>query len=107
MLWLVVWRAASWAAAVAFTALLGQFGSAGWFFSAGGSPRACDSFDNVSVVLVCQGLGPLDAGNPDALVLRLPASPAEDEGRDSLVQALVRGVELPEGLNSESGQVFL
>ena len=51
---------------------------------------------------MCQGLGPLDGGDPDALVSRLLASCPELEVHDDLVNAFPRGGEAPEVLDGEN-----
>ena len=53
----------------------------------------------VGVGFVCQGLGPLDGGDPDRLVLRLPGRPPEEEVQDGLVEAFPLGGGVPEGLD--------
>ena len=52
---------------------------------------------------MCQDLGPLDGQDTDALVYRLPASPAEAEVHGGLLEAFPRTGEVPEGLDGEGG----
>ena len=72
-----------------------------------GPSEACGPFVGVGVGVVCQRLGPLDAGDPDALVSRLPATPPEDEVHDGLVEAFSWGGEVPQGLDGEGGPALL
>ena len=50
---------------------------------------------------MCQGFGPLDAGDPESLVSCLMSSPPGDEVHDGLVEVFPRGGEVPEGLDRE------
>ena len=68
-----------------------------------GPSKACGPFVGVGVGVACQGLGPFDGGDPDALVSCTPARPPEDELHDGLVDAFYLGGEGPEGLDGEGG----
>ena len=84
--WPVAQRAVSRSGAVACSNCSGWFGSAGWWFSARGLSKARGSFvADGGVGVVCQGLAPLDGGDPDALVLHVLASPPDEEVHDRLV----------------------
>ena len=61
----------------------------------------------LGVGVLCQGLGPLDGGDPDALVSRLPAIFPEDEVYDGFSEAFPRGGEVPEALDGEGGPALL
>ena len=72
-----------------------------------GPSEACGPFVVVRVCVVCQGLGSLHGRDPDALVVRLLASPLEDEVHDGLMEAFPRGDEVPKGLDGEFGPSIL
>ena len=94
----VAHRAASWSGAVACSQCSGLSGSAGWSFSAGAPQKARGSFlgdPGVGVGVVCQGLAPLDQGDPDALVSRVRASPSEEDVKDGLVEAFLWAAKVP------------
>ena len=57
----------------------------GWGSSWAYGPWTCD----VSVGVVCQGLAPLNGGDPDVLALGVLAGSLEDEVYDGLVEAFV------------------
>ena len=71
-------RATSQLDAVALSHSSGWFGSAGFSFSAGAPSKARGPFVGVAVGVVCQGFGPFDGGDPDALGRPVLASPPED-----------------------------
>ena len=62
---------------------------------------------DVGVIVVCQGLAPLDEGDSDALVLHVLAYPPEDKVHDGLVETSPLGGEVPQGLGSELGSGLL
>ena len=72
-----------------------------------GSSEACDPFVGASVGFARQCLGPLEGGYPDVLALCLSAGPPGDKVHDGLVHALPWDRDVPEGVNSEGGQVLL
>ena len=55
----------------------------------------------VGVGVVCQGLAPLHGGDPDVLVSRVLASPPVEEVQGGLVEAVLWGGEVLEGLGGE------
>ena len=62
---------------------------------------------DVDVGVVCQGLAPLDEGDPDVLALGVFAGSPEYEVYDGLVEAVAWGGQVPEGFDSELGPVLL
>ena len=63
-----------------------------------GLSEACDPLvAGISARFVCQGLGPLEAGDRDVVALSLSAGPPEHEVHEGLVHALPRDGEVPEG----------
>ena len=63
-----------------------------------GPSSVCGPSVAVGVCVVCQGLGPLEGGNPDALGTRLLATPPGDEVHNVLVEAFIGMVKLPRTL---------
>ena len=73
-----------------------------------GSSEVCGPFvGGVGVVVVCQGLGPLEGGDPDALVVRLLLSPPENKVHDDLEEAFPWDGEVRRGLEDDFGPTFL
>ena len=62
---------------------------------------------DVGVRLVCQGLAPLNGGDPDVLVSAVLASPPEDDVHDGLVESLPWGACVLEDLEGELGPALL
>ena len=62
---------------------------------------------DVDVGVVCQGLAPLDEGDPDVLALSVFAGLPEYEVYDGLVEAVAWGGQVPEGFDGELGPVLL
>ena len=56
---------------------------------------------------MCQGLAPLDGGDPDVLALGVLAGLPEYEVYDGLVEAVALGGQVPEGFDGELGPVLL
>ena len=56
---------------------------------------------------MCQGLDPLEWGDPDVLVLGVLAGSPEYEVYDGLVGAVAWGGQVPEGFDGEVGPAFL
>ena len=59
------------------------------------------------VGVVCQGLAPLDGGDPDMLALRVLAGSPEYKVYDGLVEAVAWGGHVPEGFDGELGPTLL
>ena len=72
-----------------------------------GLSKACGLVAGVGVGVVCQGLGPLGGGDPDALVSRVLASPPEDEVHDGLAEAFPWDADFSEGPDGEGGSALL
>ena len=66
-------------------------------------PSPCD----VDVGVVCQGLAPIDGGDPDVLALGVSAGSREYEVYDGLVEAVAWGGQVLEGFDGELGAVLL
>ena len=62
---------------------------------------------DVDVGVVCQGLAPLDGGDPDVLALGVFAGSPEYKVYDGLVEAAAWGGQVPEGFDGELGPVVL
>ena len=56
---------------------------------------------------MCQGLAPLDGGDPDVLALGVFAGSSEYQVYDGLVKAVAWGGEVSEGFESELGPGLL
>ena len=56
---------------------------------------------------MCQGLAPLDGGDPDVLALVVFAGSPEYEVYDGLAEAVAWGGQVPEGFDDELGPVLL
>ena len=56
---------------------------------------------------MCQGLAPLDGGDPDVLALGVLAGSPEHEVYDGPVEAVAWGGQVPEGFDGELGPVLL
>ena len=56
---------------------------------------------------MCQGLAPLDGGDPDVLALGVVAGSPEYEVYDGLMEAVAWGGQVPEGLDDELDPVLL
>ena len=101
-------RAVSRVGAVACSHCSGRFGSAGWSFSAGARRRrTVPRRVTLMSVFVCQGLAPLDGGDPDVLALGVFAGSPEYEVYDGLVEAVAWGGQVAEGFDGELGPVLL
>ena len=72
-----------------------------------GSSKARGFFVGVCAGVVCQVVGPLDEGDPAALVLHVLASPPENEVHDGFLEASPWGGEVQEGLDGELGLAHL
>ena len=66
-------------------------------------PSTCD----VGVGVVCQGLAPLDGGDPDVLALGVLAGSPKYEVYDGLVEAVAWVGQVLEGFDGELGQALL
>ena len=55
---------------------------------------------------MCQGLAPLDEGDPDVLALGVFAGSPEYKVYDGLVEAVAWGGQVPEGFDGELGPVL-
>ena len=62
---------------------------------------------DVGVGVVCQGLAPLDQGDPDVLALGVLAGLPEYEVYDGLLEAVAWGGQVPEGFDGELGPGLL
>ena len=62
---------------------------------------------DVDVGVVCQGLAPLEGGDPDVLALGVFAGSPEYEVYDGLVEAFAWGGQVPEGLDGDLCPVLL
>ena len=101
-------RAVSRVGAVACSHCSGRSGSAGWSFSAGACRRrTVPRRVTLMSVSACQGLAPLDGGDPDVLALGVFAGSPEYEVYDGLVEAVAWGGQVPEGFDGELGPVLL
>ena len=74
-----------------------------WSSSWAYGPSTCD----VGVRVVCQGLAPLNGGDPDVLALGVLAGSPEYEVYDGLVEAVAWGGQVPEGFDGELGAALL
>ena len=74
-----------------------------WGSSQAYGSSTCD----VGVGVLCQGLAPLDGGDPDVLALGVLAGSPEYEVYDGLLEAVAWGGQVPEGFDGELGPGLL
>ena len=101
-------RAVSRVGAVACSHCSGQFGSAGWSFSAGACRRRTVPRRVTLMSVSCVRAWPhSNGGDPDVLALGVFAGLPEYEVYDGLVEAAAWGGQVPEGFDGELGPVIL